>query len=477
MDEDEGKILDFVSREYPILLTEEALRQDITRDIILRAYYDNPYTYSELRELRDRILKNIEISRIANYGIDPVSLMDKSLDDLREYSPYRSGIDSYSPPKNILSNLPTEVLGKIGAYTRGTSAMGTLSKSSFKKARLSRESPLYWKERVEIKLGFDMQRISNLGVDWKQVYRNILYTENFILSSDKNLFYSRKMQILLVLADKSEYTHKLFIKACYLGHIYLVELLLKLDTDIKENIFGGSCLQLACAKGHGEVAKLLLKAETLDFQVFKTKNLLSEAVKSGSFDCVKTIVEDHRYRFIWDDYSNIAAVNGYDAIFEFLWSMNEISRDGSSVFSAVCLQEKDIFSGVDNEDKKLNIIKLVALSANDIKYRDCIKEAANNGYSKILDYLILRSGIDIRQMHNDIFINATNIPVEAHASYNGERGSYINAFSDSHPYGAGKKKIIFKYIEFISQEDIQLAYESAVEYGMQFMEYILEPFI
>jgi len=436
---------------FPSLFSQEAMDQGITKEYIVRAYKEDT-TGGILREAENVVLKNIELKRI------------KSLDELRDF-PLSLSSGSYSPPGNLFSLLPNDVLSKIGAYSGKIGGLG-VTKSTQKKVRATRGSPLYWKENVELLFGFELPDYQN--VIWKELYQVLKNTEQYDPSTDRDLNFK------LNKADDSKSI--LYFKATCLNYTLILAIL---DSHFRMDKTNGMYVIVAFLKNAPESLGYLLQDQTITADTFD--QLVERIPYCKSFKCVQLICDDNRSIFHDDvDYMRISSSKGYLNIFKFLWNHPKIKTRSLSIVDRCCRRYFDLDMSThieslsaDDEEAKLEILKIALTDQqifNNIDIEQISILAASEGYSDIFSFLKTLPGGDL----------VSNISIFQAATFCGSHDNgplpweYLN---DSNLITEGRKKIILAYIDKVDQNIIREAYDAAVDCNAEFIYDILESYL
>jgi len=458
---------------FPALFSQEAMDQGITKEYIVRAYKEDA-TGNTLREAENVVLKNKELKRITSLGYDTNPFMSLSLEELKEF-PLSLSSGSYSSPGNPFSLLPNDVLSKIGVNAGKVGGLG-ITKSTQKKVRAVRRSPLYWKESVELLLGFELPEYRD--VDWKELHRQVKSLEHYydvdfdnpdtdiddpdydpdegLVRDDIPFPYRRWLQPY----------EMMYLKATCLGYLTILTIL---DTYYKIDKNKDQYLKYALLAGKPEVLEYLLRDRNLDTK--KLYLLARIAFRTSNLKCIELIFNDDRVKSSWvsDTTPYYAIQRGIVDVFKFIWFHPKFDYQSSGVEFALCGRfHKELHK--DNEDAKIEILDAILSNEkvrNGIMIEECVKKTAYNGYYRLMKVFLSLPGGELV---------SPNLIFNAATSYDRHypRGDSVKLPS---PMSVGRRKIALEYIDKVDQDTIREAYDAAVENNVEFIYSVLETYI
>ena len=457
---EKGKVLSKIRIDHSILLSPEAISLGVRENYLIDAYYVDPWRLSKLDEIKDVVLKNIEIKRIA-----------------------ANSDSNGSSPKltNILSRLPKDVGGNIMSYYDILSQKQL--PSNVKGIESSRGSLGYWKGKVEIILGIRLP--DTLDVNWMdlsvKVQESYDYNEYNIdnltsmgldliiqpyLSIDPNNPLSKfvpdpdteEYDIYLdaknkIIKDNIPKSNIVFIGASALNHSSVMEFIYKIFT-IDVNMYDSLPMELAI-KGNDKSFKFLLSLPEVDL-VKRNYLYLCITEHDKSEGMSNMLLDDSRYTPSFNiSYLRACSIFGYYSLFKRLWDDTRLFKDKHAVFRTVSLPLSLVRHSKNfrfKENERLKIFKLCIdgmikfITEQDIQ--SLIMGCCVNGFSKILTYV---DEIGLLNVKYDKIISYT--------SWNTFNKKLIDTFKESnHPdaklISSGRKQILRKYAEKSNPEAV-----------------------
>lgn len=443
------KILSKIRVNHSILLSLEAISLGVRENYLIKAYYVDPWRLSKLDEIKDVVLKNIEIKRMA-----------------------ANSDSNGSSPKltNILSRLPKDVGGNIMSYYDILSQK-QLS-SNVKGIELSRGSLGYWKGKVEIMLGtrlpdtldvnwmdlsvkvqesydyseYDMDNLGSMGLDL--IIQPYLTTDPD--TEEYDIYLDAKNKII---KDNIPKSNIVFIGASALNHSSVMEFIYKILT-VDVNMYDSLPMELAI-KGNDKSFKFLLSLPEVDLEKRNYLKLcITEYDKSEEMSNI--LLNDSRYTPNFNmSYLRACSIFGYYSLFKRLWGDTRLFKDKHAVFRTISLPLSLVRHSKNfrfKENERLKIFKLCIdgminfITEQDI--RSLITGCCINGFSKILTYV---NEIGLLDLEYDKIIYYT--------SWNTFSKKIIDTFKESnHPDTklilSGRKQILRKYAEKSNPEAV-----------------------
>lgn len=497
-----NETLNIIRSKYPILLSTEAISQNITPEYLIGAYNLDPIGFRNLRQLEDIVLRNIELKRIQKSGIDTTPYMNMSLSELINIGKESSG--AY----NLLTLLPSEIMGSVLSYIEPSENPLKQSGRTYAAVSMAGESSFaYWKGKTELILGVHLG--DDMSKDWISTYEKVKLSSQYVdyyeiglkelgipveFRTDDTGRELRKIDeysveqienIQMWIKSNIPVQDRVFLGACAMNYddvMILISMVFTIDINMYDNL----SIRLAC-KNKPRSFKILYNNPSTNLNV-KDDILYTSIMNSIDNIIIPNMIldnlKDNRYKLGPYSYLTAASKNGNYKLFKRLWKMEQLSRN--IVLTRTLVGVMDITRPIEytkimmKEKERSKILKLILtdkniynnLTGND--YQVNLYLYTINGHYNLLEVMEEMQNINARRS-----IDPSKVFQHVTRNINTSNDDVFKALPLDHPLIAGRMKIIHKYMKLVVFDTVVDEYFGSKISGMKFVteslrEYILK---